>query len=98
MQNETNLIWIDMEMTGLRPEIDKILEIATIITDKDLNVLAEGPVYAVRQPQAILDGMSEWCKTHHSQSGLLARCESEGVSVAEAEKGTLEFIENALED
>jgi oligoribonuclease len=92
MQNSTNLIWIDMEMTGLRPEIDKILEIATIITDKDLNILAEGPVYAVRQPQEILDGMSDWCKTHHSQSGLLARCESQGVSVSVAEQGTLDFI------
>ena len=83
MQNSTNLIWIDMEMTGLRPETDRILEIATIITDKDLNILAEGPVYAVRQPQELLDGMSDWCKTHHSQSGLLARCESQGVTSAE---------------
>lgn len=92
MQNETNLVWIDMEMTGLRPETDRILEIATIITDKDLNVLAEGPVYAVRQPQDLLDSMSDWCKTHHTQSGLLARCQSAGVTEAEAEQGTLDFI------
>lgn len=92
MQNEKNLIWIDMEMTGLNPDHDRILEIATIITDDQLDIIAEGPVVAVRQPQEILDQMSEWCQTHHTQSGLLDRCKAIGTTEAEAEKLTLDFI------
>ena len=90
--NDLNLIWIDMEMTGLDPEIDRILEIATLITDNDLNVIAEGPVLAVKQPEALLAGMSQWCKEHHSQSGLLDRVRTVGISEAEAEQATLNFI------
>ena len=93
MQNESNLVWIDMEMTGLRPERDRILEIATIVTDSQLNILAEGPVLAVRQPEAILAGMDEWCTTHHTASGLLDRVRTQGVSEAEAEARTLAFIQ-----
>lgn len=93
MQNATNLVWIDMEMTGLRPEKDRILEIATIITDSQLNILAEGPVLAVRQPEALLLGMDEWCTTHHTASGLLDRVRTQGVSEAEAEAKTLAFIQ-----
>lgn len=92
MQNEKNLIWIDMEMTGLNPDHDRILEIATIITDDQLDIIAEGLVVAVRQPQEILDQMSEWCQTHHTQSGLLDRCKANGTTEAEAEKLTLDFI------
>ena len=93
MQNESNLVWIDMEMTGLRPERDRILEIAIIVTDSQLNILAEGPVLAVRQPEAILAGMDEWCTTHHTASGLLDRVRTQGVSEAEAEARTLAFIQ-----
>ena len=93
MQNESNLVWIDMEMTGLRPERDRILEIATIVTDSQLNILAEGPVLAVRQPEAILLGMDEWCTTHHTASGLLDRVRTQGISEAEAEARTLAFIQ-----
>ncbi|MBR4676053.1 MAG: oligoribonuclease [Victivallales bacterium] len=93
MQNESNLVWIDMEMTGLRPEKDRILEIATIVTDSQLNILAEGPVIAVRQSEEILAGMDEWCTTHHTASGLLERVRTQGVSEAEAEVRTLAFIQ-----
>ncbi len=93
MQNESNLVWIDMEMTGLRPEKDRILEIATIVTDSQLNILAEGPVIAVRQSEEILAGMDEWCTTHHTASGLLERVRTQGVSEVEAEARTLAFIQ-----
>ncbi len=93
MQNESNLVWIDMEMTGLRPEKDRILEIATIVTDSQLNILAEGPVLAVRQSEALLAGMDEWCTSHHTASGLLDRVRTQGVSEAEAEARTVAFIQ-----
>lgn len=80
-------------MTGLDPEHDRILEMATIITDGDLKILAEGPVLAVRQPESLLAGMDEWNQTHHSASGLLQRVRTEGVSETEAEAQTLAFIE-----
>ena len=69
----TNLVWMDLEMTGLDPETDVIIEMATVITDSDLNILAEGPVLAVWQPQAKLDAMDEWNQTHHGESGLIDR-------------------------
>jgi oligoribonuclease len=93
MFSEQNLIWLDLEMTGLRPERDRILEIACLVTDSDLNVVAEGPVLAVRQPESVLAGMDEWNQTHHSQSGLLSRVRRQGVSEAEAEARTLAFIQ-----
>ena len=74
-----HLVWIDLEMTGLNPEKDRIIEMATIITDGDLNVIAEGPVLAIRQEQALLDGMDEWNQTHHSASGLLDRIARKGL-------------------
>ena len=89
-----HLVWIDLEMTGLNPEHDRIIEMATIITDGDLNVIAEGPVLAIRQEQALLDGMDEWNQTHHSGSGLLDRIAREGVAEIEAEAQTLAFIED----
>ena len=89
-----HLVWIDLEMTGLNPEHDRIIEMATVITDGDLNVIAEGPVLAIRQEQAFLDGMDEWNQTHHSASGLLDRIAREGVAEIEAEAQTLAFIED----
>jgi oligoribonuclease len=73
MSREQNLVWIDLEMTGLEPETDVIIEIATIVTDSELNTIAEGPVFAIHQPDSLLDGMDEWCTTHHGQSGLTER-------------------------
>jgi len=70
---EKNLIWIDLEMTGLSPERDVIIEIATIVTDSELNVLAEGPVSAIKQPKSLMDGMDEWNTNQHGNSGLTAR-------------------------
>ena len=90
MQN--NLIWIDLEMTGLEPERDVIIEIATLVTDEQLNILAEGPVIAVHQPENILQGMDEWNQTHHSASGLLERVRQSTHSATEAEQLTLDFL------
>ncbi|MBT3347326.1 MAG: oligoribonuclease [Thiotrichales bacterium] len=92
MVNENNLIWVDLEMTGLIPESDTIIEIATIVTDSDLKVLEEGPVFAISQPDEIIDGMDEWNTKTHGESGLIDRMRSEGVSMREAELKTLEFV------
>lgn len=81
---EDNLIWIDMEMTGLQPEVNRVLEVAAIITDKNLNVLHEGPVVAIHQSDEILDGMDEWNTTTHTRSGLVRRCRESTVGEAEA--------------
>lgn len=90
--NKQNLIWIDLEMTGLEPDTDSIIEIATIVTDKDLNVLAEGPVLAVRQPKQAMDAMDEWNQKHHGQSGLIERVLSSSYSELDAERETIEFL------
>ena len=84
-------------MTGLDPEVDRIIEIATIITDSQLNVLEEGPVLVIRQEQALLDGMDEWNTTHHTASGLLDRIAKAGVSEQEAEQATLAFVARFVE-
>ena len=86
------LIWIDLEMTGLDPDRDTILEIATVVTDAQLNVLAEGPELAIAQPLPVLEAMDEWNRTHHSRSGLWRRVLEEGVPIAEAEARTLAFL------
>ncbi|MBS62462.1 oligoribonuclease [Salinisphaera sp.] len=91
-QAEENLIWIDLEMTGLDPETDRIIEIATLVTDKDLNVLAEGPVRAIRQDEALLEGMDAWNTRQHNQSGLVARVRASDVDEAEAQRETIEFL------
>lgn len=91
-----NLIWIDLEMTGLEPDTDCILEIATLVTDKQLNVLEEGPVIAVHQTDAVLAAMGEWCTKQHGQSGLTQRVRDSRVSTAEAEQKTLEFLRRHL--
>ncbi|HBN8399447.1 oligoribonuclease [Pseudomonas aeruginosa] len=93
MQNPQNLIWIDLEMTGLDPDRDVIIEMATIVTDSDLNTLAEGPVIAIHQPEEILAGMDEWNTRQHGQSGLTQRVRESTVCMAEAEAQTLAFLE-----
>ncbi len=92
-----HLVWIDMEMTGLDPQKERIIEIATIVTDGDLEVVAEGPALAVRQPESLLDAMDEWNQTHHTASGLLRRVREEGVTEREAEAMTLAFLEQHVE-
>lgn len=93
MQNDNNLIWIDLEMTGLEPDTDVIIEIATIVTDSDLNVLAEGPVMAVHQSDATLAAMDEWNTNQHGGSGLTERVRQSTISAEEAEAKTIEFLQ-----
>ncbi len=92
MKSADNLIWIDLEMTGLDPQRHRIIEIATIVTDKDLNLLAEGPVLAIHQPEAELLAMDEWCTRTHGESGLTRRVRESDVSEAHAEQATLDFL------
>ena len=92
MNKDTNLVWIDLEMTGLDPEKERIIEIATIVTDDQLNILAEGPELVVHQPQSLLDAMDEWCVQHHGESGLTRRVMESNVTEAEAEAQTLKFL------
>lgn len=93
MAELANLIWIDLEMTGLNPEKDKIIEIATIVTDSDLNILAEGPVFAIHQPDELLNSMDEWNTHQHNQSGLVQRVKDSKVDAAAAERATINFLE-----
>jgi oligoribonuclease len=93
MSDERNLIWVDMEMTGLDPEGDVVIEIATIITDTDLNTLAEGPVIAVKQSDERLSGMDEWNTSHHTASGLVDRVRASQDDEASATRRTLEFLQ-----
>jgi len=92
MKSENNLIWIDLEMTGLDPKTDSIIEIATVVTDSELNIVAEGPVIAIQTPQEKLDAMDEWNQKHHGSSGLIERIQNSTVSMAEAEQQTLDFL------
>jgi oligoribonuclease len=92
MSDKENLVWLDLEMTGLRPDIDTILEIATVVTDKELNVLAEGPNLAIHQDEQTLAGMDDWNQQQHGKSGLLARVRASQVSLAQAEQQTLAFL------
>ena len=89
---DKNLIWVDMEMTGLDPQRDQILEIATLVTDSELNIIAEGPNLAVFQPEEILLGMDEWNQTHHGKSGLINRVRASTETVRTAEEKTLAFV------
>ena len=91
-QNADNLIWIDLEMTGLDPSRDRIIEIATIVTDPYLNILAEGPVLAIHQNEAVLDRMDEWNTRQHGQSGLIQRVRESRITETEAEYKTLAFL------
>lgn len=81
---DDNLIWIDMEMTGLQPEVNRVLEIAAIITDKNLNILHEGPVVAIHQPDDVLESMDEWNTRTHGESGLVARCRASTITEEDA--------------
>ncbi len=92
MKSAENLIWIDLEMTGLDPQRHRIIEIATIVTDKHLNVLAEGPVLAVHQSDADLQAMDEWCTKTHGESGLTRRVRESNVTETAAEQATLDFL------
>ncbi len=88
----SNLIWIDLEMTGLDTQKDQIIEIATIVTDVNLTVLAEGPVIAIHQPQEVLDGMDEWNQRQHGDSGLIERVRVSAYNEAKAEAETINFL------
>ena len=94
--NSENLIWLDLEMTGLNPDADRILEIATLVTDKQLNIMEEGPVMAVHQSDAVLSAMGDWCTRQHGQSGLSERVRASRVTEAEAERATLDFLRQYL--
>lgn len=92
-QDPTHLIWLDMEMTGLNPDGDRIIEVAMIITDSQLNVVAESPVIAVHQPDSVLDAMDDWNKNTHGKSGLVARVKASAVSEPQAEQVLLDFLQ-----
>lgn len=97
MSAKDYLVWMDLEMTGLEPERDVIIEIATIITDGDLNVIAEGPVMAVKQPQLLLDAMDEWNTKTHGESGLVRRVQESDTDARAAELKTIEFLKQYVE-
>jgi len=92
MLHEDNLIWIDLEMTGLDPDHDSILEIATVVTDKDLNVLADGPEFAIRHPVERLEAMDDWNRNQHRKSGLWQRVVTSTIDLRTAEALTVEFL------
>tara|TARA_B100000989_G_C19445220_1_gene429181 strand:+ start:389 stop:931 length:543 start_codon:yes stop_codon:yes gene_type:complete len=92
MDKSQNLIWIDLEMTGLKPDTDRIIEIATLVTDADLNILAEGPVLAISQSEERLAAMDDWNQHHHGQSGLIARVKNSTLNEAAATQQTLDFL------
>jgi len=97
MKNDLNLVWIDMEMTGLDPDNCVVLEIATIVTDPQLTILAEGPVIAIHQSDEILDNMDEWCIKTHGESGLTQRCRDSQFSEADAEQLTIDFLKDYVD-
>jgi len=90
--DEKNLVWLDLEMSGLDPEKDVILEIATVVTDSQLKALAEGPCLAIHQSDELLDHMDPWCVEQHGKSGLTQRCRDSKVTVLDAQARTLEFL------
>ena len=96
LKNNNNLIWIDLEMTGLDTVNDEIIEIATIVTDKELNIIAEGPMIAIHQPQSRLDQMDEWNQNQHGKSGLIKRVLASQYTLAQAEAETIAFLEKYI--
>ena len=90
--NEFNLVWLDMEMTGLDPDNDRIIEVAVVVTDPDLNIIAEGPVFAIHQSDETLDKMDNWNKGTHGKSGLIDRVKASTVTEAQAEVELIEFL------
>ena len=98
MSQKDNLVWMDLEMTGLEPEQDVIIEIATIVTDGDLNVIAEGPVFAVKQPDILLDAMDEWNTRTHGNSGLTQRVKDSSTDARAAELATIEFLREHVKE
>jgi oligoribonuclease len=90
--NEFNLVWVDMEMTGLNPDNDRIIEVAVVVTDAELNILGEGPVLVIHQPDEILDAMDAWNKGTHGRSGLIDRVKASMMSEAEAELVLIDFM------
>ena len=95
---EADLVWMDLEMTGLDPEHDRIIEIATIITDSNLEVVAEGPVFAIQQPQELFDGMDDWNQKYHGQSGLIQRVKESQITESEAAQETISFLQNWVDE
>lgn len=92
-QNDTHLVWLDMEMSGLDPDTDRILEIAMVVTDKDLNTVDEGPVLVVHQPDSVLDAMDSWNKGTHGKSGLIERVKASTLDEADVEMQMLAFMQ-----
>jgi oligoribonuclease len=92
MDRTKNLVWIDLEMTGLRPEVDVILEIASLVTDSQLNIIGEGPHLIIHQPDSALSLMDDWVRTAHTKSGLIDAVRASAISVQEAEQQTLAFV------
>jgi oligoribonuclease len=92
--NEFNLVWVDMEMTGLDPDSDRIIEVAVVVTDSNLNILAEGPVFAIHQSDEMLDGMDAWNKGTHGRSGLIERVKASTVTEADAEIALIDFLKH----
>ena len=97
MKEIDRLIWIDLEMSGLKPHFDVIIEIATIITDANLNIIAEGPCLAINQPDSVLHNMDEWNTRQHGQSGLIKRVRKSQITVSDAEQETLSFLQSHLQ-
>jgi len=98
MEKKNNLVWIDLEMTGLNPEKNVILEIASIITDKDLNIIAKGPVFIIHHSDNTLKQMEKWSKEQHTKSGLLKKVTESTTTMAQAEQQTLDFIKKHCEE
>lgn len=98
MLAKTNIIWIDLEMTGLNVDKDRIIEIATVVTDKNLNILAKGPVIAIHQPAELIQAMDSWNTKHHGQSGLIERVRNSVIDEAQAQAMTLKFLQQYVSE